>query len=330
MPLSWPWHFASLSPAEVQQRRDVLTLRGHYAQYSAVAVVVFIGLYARLSKKHSQRRGVSWWDSPPVVAWKETRKQYLIVLSWLAWLLTLSVWNTGSGRLIARAVIFAPIANAECTIWTRMIDLEYTKKDFRSIDYLHLTKALGHAALSQLPFQTLLSPTSFIFTSNPGLPSVLSIVTSISQPALSPYHRLFGRLIVLPLLFAHAVLYLAFFAQSSHPEFGTLLAKRVQDPDVQYGITGIISAVCILFFRRPMAQGPGPLRKASPTIVSRRRRTFYVAHLLSVAGLFAAAYFHVVYARTFILQSLAAFVVSVGCCWAMDAGKRGSSAKDLH
>lgn len=135
---------------------------------------------------------------------------------------------------------------------------------------------------------------------------------------------------MLPLLFAHAVLYLAFFAQSAHPEFGTLLAKRVQDLDVQYGITGIITAVCILFFRRPMAQGPGPKRTAGPGIVSQRRRTFYVVHLLSVAGLFAAAYFHVVYARTFVLQSLAAFVISVGCCWAMDAGKRGSSAKDLH
>ncbi|KAJ9212574.1 hypothetical protein DTO166G4_5793 [Paecilomyces variotii] len=296
MPLSWPYHFVSLSPAEVQQRRDVLTIRGHYAQYSTLAMALFISLYARLSKKRSVRpepkkRGISWWNSPPVQGWKETRKQYLLILSWLALLLTLSVWKTGN-------------------------------------DYLHLTKSLGHVALSQLPFQTLLSPVSFMFTSNPGLPSILSIVTSIPQPALSPYHRLFGRLIILPLLFAHAVLYLSFFAQSGHPDFGTLLVKRVRDSDVQYGIAGLVLAVCILFVRRPMAQRPGATR-----VVSKRRRTFYVVHLLSVAGLLAAAYFHVVYARTFVLESLGAFVISVGCCWAMDAGKsagkRGSSAKHL-
>lgn len=137
MPLSWPYHFLSLSRAEVQQRRDVLTLRGHYAQYSALAVIVFISIYTRLSKKNSpqqrgtrstilgkesihdsdvrttsgtdrsgtHRQGISWWDLPPVPGWKETRKQYLLSLSWLAWLLILSVWRTGNGRLMASDVI---------------------------------------------------------------------------------------------------------------------------------------------------------------------------------------------------------------------------------
>ncbi|KAL2002334.1 hypothetical protein VTN02DRAFT_162 [Thermoascus thermophilus] len=280
MPMSWPYRFKSVSPAEVQHRRDVLNLRGYYAQSSALVVIFGIFVYRNYFRKDSTRRAkkISWWDSPPFQGWTETRRQYFITLLWLGWLLSLSVWNTGD-------------------------------------DYLHFTKALGHVSLSQLPFQFLLSPTSFIFTSNPALPSILSVMTSIPQPALTPYHRLFGRLVVLPLLLGHGALYLLFFAQSSHPDFGTLLMKRVQDPDVQWGLAGLGLALSVLLFQRRTPRTLGSL-------LGYRKRTFYVVHLSLVAGMLAAAWFHVIYARVFVLEAVGIFLANIACCWALAESKR--------
>lgn len=100
MSLSWPYHFVSLSEKEIQRRRDVLDLRGYYAQLSALAVIAAISLY-RFYRGAPTRRAItkrSWWDSPPFQGWTETRRQYTITLLWLLFLLGLSVWNTGDGR----------------------------------------------------------------------------------------------------------------------------------------------------------------------------------------------------------------------------------------
>lgn len=193
---------------------------------------------------------------------------------------------------------------------------------FDSIDYLHLTKALGHVSLSQLPFQFLLSPTSFIFTSNPALPSILSVITSIPQPALTPYHRLFGRLIILPLLLSHGALYLLFFAQLKHPDFGTLLVKRIQDLDVQWGLAGLGLALSILLFQRQTPNKLGSQRWTMGHLLGSRKRTFYVVHLSLVAGMLVAAYFHVIYARVFVLETVGIFLADIVCCWALTVLKK--------
>lgn len=102
MSVSWPYRFKSLSPDEVQYRREILNLRGYYAQCSALVVIFSIFIYGNTRRKDSTQqavhaRKISWWDSPPFRGRTETRKQYLITLLWLTWLLSLSVWETGDG-----------------------------------------------------------------------------------------------------------------------------------------------------------------------------------------------------------------------------------------
>jgi hypothetical protein len=187
-------------------------------------------------------------------------------------------------------------------------------------DYLHLTKALAHIALSQVPLQVLMSPAAYISTTKPSAASMVAVLTSLPQSTLTPYHRLFGRVVISPLLLGHAVLYLSFFVQSSHPEFGSLLLKRVRDSDVQCGLLAISVVVSILLFVRPRAAvSKGVLSSSSSPLGSMqdRRRSFYVVHVLLVLGLCLVAYFHVVHAQFYMLQALGAFVVNGVCSWVM-------------
>lgn len=179
------------------------------------------------------------------------------------------------------------------------------------LDYLHLTKALGRVGLSQLPLQVLMSPA---YISRPTASSVLSLLTGIPQPVLTPYHRLFGRVVV-SLLLSHAALYTLFFVQSSHPEFGILLFKRVQDLDVQFGLAAIFSAVLLVLFVRPASQKGLQAWLVQGTI-QERRKMFYFGHVSLVILLCVMAYSHVQQAQKYMLQTLAASVFNWVCCWA--------------
>ena len=188
-----------------------------------------------------------------------------------------------------------------------------------SADYLHLTKALGHVALSQVPLQILLSPAAYISTSKPSASSIFAFLTSVPQATVTPYHRLFGRLVVSPLLFGHAALYLLFFIQSAHPEFGLLLYKRVRDLDVQCGLLAVFVAMGLLLFARPrgVTQKDGSKSRAPAGSMQKRRQTFYIVHVLLVAVLCVAAYYHVAQARKYMLQALGAFFLNGACSLAM-------------
>lgn len=179
-------------------------------------------------------------------------------------------------------------------------------------DYLHFTKALGRVALSQLPVQVLMSPAAYISTTRPTAPSIISSLTSISQSALTPYHRLFGRVIIAPLLFGHATFYLLFFVQSTHPEFGSLLAKRVLDRDVQCGMLAVSTLVAVLLFVRPRGTAPKTGLQAwlLQGSIKDRRRIFYIGHVSLVLGLCVVAYWHVAQARFYLGQTLAASVLN--------------------
>ncbi|KAK6826643.1 hypothetical protein RU639_005725 [Aspergillus parasiticus] len=282
MSLQWPWHFVSVSPTEKQHRRELLDLRGYYAQCSFLLFIILVRVYnsyfrARDKPNGSRtgRRQRSWWDLPPFANWTETRKQYTICITWLACLLGLSIWNSGN-------------------------------------DYLHLTKALGHVALSQLPFQVLMAPAFYLNSKNLATPSMMSILTSISQPALTPYHRLFGRIVMSSLLAVHAALYLNFFAQSSHPGFRSLLAKRIQDPDVQWGFGGLTFAFMILLFVRPLRTAFW-VQLWPTSSVKARREMFYYGHVSLVVLLCVAAYFHVAQAQIFVIEALGASALN-GLC----------------
>ncbi|KAE8146426.1 hypothetical protein BDV25DRAFT_162467 [Aspergillus avenaceus] len=284
MSSEWPWQFVSVSPTEKQHRRELLNLRGYYAQGALVLAIILIRLYnnyfsapSKPNGSRSRNKQRSWFDSPPFANWIETRKQYLVCFIWLGWLLGLSFWKSGN-------------------------------------DYLHLTKALGHVALSQLPFQVLMSPALYLSAKGPASPSTVSVLASISQPALTPYHRLFGRVVLSPLLVGHAILYLNFFIQSSHPDFSSLFAKRIQDPDVQWGLGGLTFTILILAFVRPLRTAFW-VQLWPTSSLKTRREVFYGVHLSLVTVLCIAAYFHVSQAQVFVLEALGASVVNALCCW---------------
>ncbi|KAJ5487270.1 hypothetical protein N7530_001570 [Penicillium desertorum] len=263
--MSWPYHFISLSEDDKLHRRELLDLRGCYAQWSIVVVIVAIRIF-RFATRSTTR-----WNG--LVSGKA--RQYMVCGLWLLWLLGLSIWNSGD-------------------------------------DYLHFTKALGRVGLSQLPLQVLMSPA---YVSQPAASSVLSLLTGISQPKLTPYHRLFGRAVV-SLLLAHAALYTLFFVQSSHPEFGILLYKRVQDLDVQCGLVAVFLAVLLVLFVRPASQKGLQAWLVQGTF-RERRKMFYFGHVSLVVVLCVAVYFHVKQAQQYILQTLAASVLNWLCSWAL-------------
>ncbi|EPS27813.1 hypothetical protein PDE_02757 [Penicillium oxalicum 114-2] len=286
----WPYHFVTPSEQEKVRRRELLDLRGSYAQWSIVFMIVAVRAYqfwVQSSAQHDteskrQRAQLLWWDRPLFAGWLETRRQYALCGIWLLWLLGLAVWNSGD-------------------------------------DYLHLTKALGHVALSQIPLQVLMSPAAYISTSKPAASSICSLVTSIPQVTLSPYHRLLGRLVISPLLTGHAALYLVFFAQSSHPDFGTLLNKRIRDFDVQCGLMAVSMLLYTVFFQRPRAASSKTNTRGCRAVGSMRERrlSFYFGHIALVGLLCFSAYYHVAQAQKYMLQALGAFTANSAVSWAM-------------
>lgn len=145
-------------------------------------------------------------------------------------------------------------------------------------DYMHLTKAFGHVAVSQLPMHYLLAVKA------PNSP--LTRATGLTHERLNAVHRLFGRMIHV-LLAVHAVLYIFFFARLG------ILAKRVRDRDVRLGLAAFwaVNALGLL---------------AVPAI---RRRVkwyysvFYRSHVLLSALVLPLVYFHVPYTRVYVMQA---------------------------
>lgn len=158
-----------------------------------------------------------------------------------------------------------------------------------------------------------MSPAAYISTSRPSAASIFSYLTSTPQSTVTPYHRLFGRIVIIPLLAGHAILYLLFFVQSEHPEYGTLFSKRVRDYDVQCGLLAISTAILLLVFARPRASQARPIVGS----MQGRRRSFYYGHVFLVAILCASAYAHVSQAQKFMLQALGASLLNGVCSFAM-------------
>ena len=126
-------------------------------------------------------------------------------------------------------------------------------------------------------------------------------------------------MVISPLLVGHAILYLLFFVQSSHPEYGILLAKRVLDLDVQCGLFAISMVVALLLFARPrvVPQKGASRARAAVGSMQERRRVFYLAHVMLAGALCLAAYFHVAQAQKYMMQTLGAFMLNGLCSWAM-------------
>ena len=141
---------------------------------------------------------------------------------------------------------------------------------------MHLTKAFGHVAISQLPWQFALAVKS---RWNP-----LQILLAQSHEDLNEVHRLFGR-VVHSLLAVHAMLYLNFFVRIN------VLETKLQDPVVRLGIIAFWSFNFLALLALPLI---------------RRRfyhKVFYRSHVLLTAVVLPVLYFHVPYTRTYVSQA---------------------------
>ena len=314
MGLSWPWRvIISLSDEEKLRRRELLDLRGSYAQWSVIVIIVTLRIYRSWivasgpvdGTSKSGRGLTSWWDRPLFAGWLETRRQYLTCGLWLLWLLSLSMWNTGGG-IYSFFFSLSHISSSSGFLH------DYT-------EYLHLTKALGHVALSQIPLQVLMSPAAYISSSNPSASSVFSFLTSVPQTTVTPFHRVFGRVVISPLLLGHATLYVQMFMQFSYPGYSSLFSKRVRDSDVQLGLIAVTALISLLLYVRPRAaRRKGEARaQLSAETIRRRRLYFYIGHVSIVVILCTAAYFHVAQAQKYMAQTLGAFVLNGLCSLAM-------------
>ncbi|KAK2758095.1 hypothetical protein FQN53_008372 [Emmonsiellopsis sp. PD_33] len=302
MPSIWPYRYTSPTPSQLQERRNLLTLRGEYAQVSALVFLFLFSVYRyatasarKASRSRSRSVKKSWLDSPlSPQQGPETCRQYLVATAWLVWLIVLSAWRTGN-------------------------------------DHLHLTKSLAHTTLATFPFQLLLSPKLSPAT-HPLHSLLLTPILNLPQTALTPYHRLFGHLVLPTLLSLHAALYITFFVQND------LLARRVGDLDVQWGVTGVVLLWVVVSVWSPAAkrgvqtgakakvkakEDEGREEKSEEEAVkrpssssssasSKKQRTAYIVHVSLVMSLLGVAYFHVKWARKFVWQCLALYAVDVG------------------
>jgi NAD(P)H-flavin reductase len=155
-------------------------------------------------------------------------------------------------------------------------------------DYLHLTKALGHVAISQLPLHYLLamkSPTS-----------PLTLATAWTHERLNSVHRLLGRIVAI-LAFSHATLYLKFFLDKG------LLRKRLGDWDVRLGLMAFTLVALMSLLALPM------VRKRA------YYRGFYVGHVLGSALLLVVLWAHMRWTRRYVVQAACFWVANILLRW---------------
>ncbi|KLJ10343.1 hypothetical protein EMPG_14252 [Blastomyces silverae] len=283
------YRYTSPTPAQLSERRALLNLRGEYAQISTLVLLLLFSVYRfGASRGRARSRGngsgkgagtdgkaPSWLDSPLMRGGGETRGQYLVVAGWMVWLLALSAWRTGD-------------------------------------DYLHLTKSLGHTTLATVPFNLLLSPK--LSTTTHPFNLLCSNLLLLPQTHLTPYHRLFGRLVIPTLISLHSLLYLMFFVENG------VLEARLNDSDVQFGIWAFFALVglwgtsgwVVGWVRRKGNSTSGSGSGSSSSSGRMSKRGAYFLHVAFVMLLLGVVYFHVEHARRFVVQALVIYGVDVG------------------
>ena len=131
--MDWPYHFIDLSDAEKQQRRELLDTYARIAQFSVLVPLLVIQCAFALSwltsSQQNQRdfeppssphakdstlrrpnvlercksiaRRVQWWlgEDQRLGDVEGTRGQILFALSWMLWLVWLSIAQTGKGEM---------------------------------------------------------------------------------------------------------------------------------------------------------------------------------------------------------------------------------------
>lgn len=120
MEITWPWHFVTPSEEEKLHRRELLDIRGTFAQWSIMIVIILLRVIYQTWNTSSQTKSeakkprgpVSWLDRPLVAGWLETRRQYAVCGLWLSWLVGLCVWNSGDGMFYYFASLSFCLYNA--------------------------------------------------------------------------------------------------------------------------------------------------------------------------------------------------------------------------
>lgn len=151
--------------------------------------------------------------------------------------------------------------------------------------------------LAQFPLQVLLSPKFLTGSNNRQL---LPLLLNTPQPLLNPYHRLLGRMVILPLLSLHSIFYLIFFYQKLDGAGSPLIETRLWDPDVQFGVLDFLLVIGLWVTSSTvvLGYGIGGLRKR----VSREK--FYYVHVGIVVALLLVTFFHVEYTKPFVIGTL--------------------------
>lgn len=246
-----------LTPAEIEERRRQLGRAGLHAWLSPLVVLVAVYILRRYISQHrrdsARLRRLLWTLQTPIPYTWPVLSDFgnlatvLLGAGYGLWLAYLTTRNTGS-------------------------------------DYMHVTKALGHVGVSQLPWQYLLSVKDTRF-------SPVAWATGLTHERLNAVHRLFGR-IVHVMLAAHALLYLRFFALMG------FLPGRLKDRIVQMGILAFWS-----FNFLAILALPGIRRRVYHAV-------FYRSHVVLSALVMPALWFHVPYTRWFVVQMGAVYVLS--------------------
>ncbi|ROT35782.1 hypothetical protein SODALDRAFT_299947 [Sodiomyces alkalinus F11] len=278
--MGWPYQFLTLTPEEVQLRRESLD---HYAFWAhllgympILASVTFRvgkqlltprggggrGAYEPLPHSPvmtSQRRSVTgswqtkvrilqWWLDDDVYLAGEhvgTKQQWVLGIFWFLWLLAFCIMGTGN-------------------------------------DYLHFTKRLGIIAVSQFPLQYLLALKSF----NP-----VAWALGSSHEALNSHHRALAQ-VINTLLSLHAVFYLNYFIQVG------ILKRRLFAPVV---FAGVLAFLCL---GAMMSTASGSLRRQS-------YRLFFLTHLFAAFAIPSLIYYHAPSSRLYITVGLGVFLVDL-------------------
>ncbi|OAL20804.1 hypothetical protein AYO20_11476 [Fonsecaea nubica] len=256
-----------LSATELEERRRQLNGVGFRAWFSPIILLVVVYFYRRYllpvlfpsrsresssGSRHVSRvqlflRRAAWTLQTTYIPEFGPLSVQLLGLIYAAWLLYLTFRNTGN-------------------------------------DYMHLTKAFGHVAVSQLPMHYLLSLKHTTY-------SPIMLATGLTHERLNAIHRMFGRMVHI-FLAAHAVLYLKFFVAMG------FLPKRIKDPDVRLGVLAFW-----MFNFLGLLSVPVVRRKMYHAL-------FYRSHVVLSALVIPVLWAHVPYTRFYVVQVAAIWILS--------------------
>lgn len=254
------YEFVSLSKEQIETRRKLLDHAGYHAYLTPILILSAIYIFR---KTKATTDSLHKHESAP--------SSLALTLRRISWTLgDTYIGEFGPLQVQVFGLLYAAFLLFRITYQT-------------GNDYMHVTKAFGHVAVSQLPFHYLLAIKS------PYSP--ITVATGLTHERLNSYHRLFGR-IVHALLATHAVLYLRFFVKID------ALSKRIKDMDVRLGVMAFWTMNFIGILSLP------------PVRAKVYHQVFYRSHVILSVLLLVILWFHVPYTRIYVAQAAIVWVLN--------------------